>query len=67
MAFASIHVPEFSIQAVVRAEPAIRERAIALVEGSPPQERVVALNEAAARAGISLGMAKSQAAQFHSR
>jgi protein ImuB len=70
MAFASIHVPDFSIQAVVRAEPAIRERAIreraiALVEGSSPQERVVAMNEAAARAGISVGMAKSQAAQFH--
>ena len=53
------------MQAVVRAEPAIREGAIALVEGSPPQERVVALNEAAARAGIGLGMSKSQAAQFH--
>ena len=66
MAFASIHVPDFSIQAVVRAEPAIRERAIALVEGCPPQERVVALNEAAALAGIGLGMAKSQAAQFNS-
>ena len=71
MAFASIHVPEFSIQAVVRAEPAIREgaireRAIALVEGCPPQERVAAMNEAAARAGIGVGMAKSQAAQFHS-
>jgi protein ImuB len=65
MAFASIHVPDFSIQAVVRAEPAIRERAIALVEGCPPQERVVAINAAAARAGIDLGMAKSQAAQFH--
>lgn len=66
MAFASIHVPDFSIQAVVRAEPAFREGAIALVEGSPPQERVVAMNAAAARAGIGLGMAKSQAAQFHS-
>ena len=70
MAFASIHVPDFSIQAVVRAERvirerAIRERAIALVEGCPPQERVVAINEAAARAGINPGMAKSQAAQFH--
>jgi protein ImuB len=47
-------------------ERAIRERAIALVEGCPPQERVVAINDAAARAGISVGMAKSQAAQFHS-
>ena len=66
MAFASIHVPDFSIQAVARAEPVVRERAIALVEGCPPQERVVAINEAAARAGINLGMAKSQAAHFHS-
>jgi protein ImuB len=76
MAFASIHVSDFSIQAVVRAELVIHERAIceraigqraiALVEGSPPQERVVAINEAAARAGINPGMTKSQAAQFHS-
>jgi len=75
MAFASIHVPDFSIQAVVRTEPtlceraiheqAICERAIALVEGCPPQERVVAINGAAARAGISLGITKAQAAQFH--
>ncbi len=64
MAFASIYVPDFSIQAVVRAEPALRQRAIALVDGCPPLERVVAINEAAARAGIGLGMTKSQAAQF---
>ena len=37
MAFASIHVPDFSIQAVVRAESCARAtaRAIALVEGMP--------------------------------
>ena len=64
MAFASIYVPDFSIQAVVRAEPGLRQRAIALVEGSPPLERVVAINEAAAQAGLDLGMTKSQAAQF---
>jgi protein ImuB len=66
MAFASIYVPEFSIQAVVRAEPALRQRAIALIEGCPPLERVVARNEAAARMGLDLGMTKSQAAQFPS-
>jgi protein ImuB len=64
MAFASIYVPDFSIQAVTRAEPAARERAIALVEGWPPLEKVVAINEAAAQAGIHRGMTKSQAAQF---
>src|SRR5579864_9428035 len=64
MAFASIYVPDFSIQAVVRAEPTLRQRAIALIEGCPPLERVVAINEAAARAGLDLGMTKAQAAQF---
>ena len=66
MAFASIYVLDFSIQAVVRAEPALRQRAIALIEGCPPLERVVAINEAAARAGLDLGMTKAQAAQFPS-
>ena len=66
MAFASIYVPDFSIQAVVRAEPVLRPRAIALIEGCPPLERVVAINEAAARAGLVLGMTKAQAAQFPS-
>src|SRR5712691_1834286 len=32
----------------------------------PPLERVVAINEAAARAGLDLGMTKSQALQFRS-
>jgi protein ImuB len=66
MAFASIYVPDFSIQAVVRTEPTLRQHAIALVEGRPPLERVVAINEAAARAGLNLGMTKAQAAQFPS-
>jgi protein ImuB len=64
MAFASIYVPDFSIQAVVRAETGLRQRAIALVDGSPPLERVTAINPAAAQAGLDLGMTKSQAAQF---
>jgi len=66
MGFASIYVPNFSIQAVVRTEPTLRQRAIALIEGCPPLERVVAINEAAARAGLDLGMTKAQAAQFPS-
>lgn len=66
MAFASIFVPDFSIQAVVRAEPGVRECAIALIDGSPPLEKVAAINQAAAQAGLDLGMTKSQAAQFRS-
>ena len=64
MAFASIYVPDFSIQAVVRSEPALRQQPIVLVDGSPPLEKVVAVNQAAAQAGLALGMTKSQARQF---
>jgi protein ImuB len=64
MAFASIHVPNFLVQAAVRAEPQLRARAVALVDGTPPIWNVVAANVAALQAGIELGMAKSQAAQF---
>jgi protein ImuB len=65
MAFASIYVPNFLVQAVVRAEPGLRNQAVALVDGTPPICNVVAANEAASQAGIELGMAKSQAMQFH--
>jgi protein ImuB len=64
MAFASIHVPNFLVQAAVRAESQLRARAVVLVDGTPPIWNVVAANEAALQAGIELGMAKSQAAQF---
>lgn len=64
MAFASIYVSNFWVQAVVRAEPALRGCAIALVDGTPPLWHVVATNEAALQAGIQLGMAKAQAEQF---
>ncbi|PYU26095.1 MAG: hypothetical protein DMG32_10655 [Acidobacteria bacterium] len=64
MAFASIYVPDFSIQAVVRTELALQQQPIALVDGCPPLEKVVAVNQAAARAGLGLGMTKSQVQQF---
>ena len=64
MAFASIHVPDFSVQAVVRAEPALHSRAVALMEGTPPLCKVVAANESALQAGIEIGMTKSQAGDF---
>jgi protein ImuB len=64
MAFASIFVPNFMLQAVVRAEPALRERAMALIDGNPPLCNVVVVNEKAARAGVEIGMTKMNAAQF---
>jgi protein ImuB len=64
MAFASIYVPNFMVQAVVRAEPELRGGAIALIDGTSPVWNVVAASEAAVQAGIELDMTKSQAAQF---
>src|ERR1700678_3337872 len=64
MAFASIHIPDFPVQAVVRMHAHLRGRAIALVDGVPPLVKVVAANPAAFAAGIQVGMSKSQAEQF---
>jgi protein ImuB len=64
MAFASIHIPGFLIQAAVRSEPMLRNRALVLLDGTPPLWTVIAANDAALQTGIQLGMTKSQAAQF---
>jgi protein ImuB len=67
MAFAAIHVANFMVQAVLRAEVelrgevGVREKAVALVDGTAPLIHVVAANDAAWRAGIQMGMAQTQA------
>ncbi|MGO9517313.1 MAG: hypothetical protein ACLPND_09740 [Candidatus Korobacteraceae bacterium] len=62
--FACIHVPDFPVAAIVRAEPLLRERAVAVLQGKPPLLRVIALNEKARLLGIEAGMTKLQAAVF---
>jgi protein ImuB len=64
MAFASVHIPCFQVQAVVRADPTLRGRPAALMDGTSPLWNVVAANPAALQAGIQLGMAKTQVEQF---
>ena len=64
MRFGAIYVAGFMVQAVVRAEPGLRDSAIALLEGMAPLRKVVAANDAALRAGIELGMTESQAGDF---
>jgi len=64
MRFAAIYAAEFMVQAVVRAEPGLRESAVALVEGTRPLRKVVAANEAALDAGIEPGMTETQAEDF---
>ncbi len=61
MPFAAIYVPDFSVEALVRAEPELRERALAVVEGTPPLLIVIGVNERARQGGVETGMTALQA------
>src|SRR5580692_2510006 len=61
MPFACIYVPNFPVAAALRAEPELRARAVAILEGKPPLETILAVNEKAAGMGIAPGMTKAQA------
>jgi len=61
MPCACIYVPDFPLEAILRAEPELRSKAVAVVEGKPPLEKILCGNEDARRAGISAGMTKLQA------
>lgn len=64
MAFASIYVPNFMLQAALFSEPDVSGHAVALLDGIPPLRNVVAVNDSAQKAGVKEGMTESQAAQF---
>jgi protein ImuB len=59
--FACIFVPDFPVEAVLRAEPELRSQPVAVLEGKAPLQKVFAGNDAARRAGIEAGMTKIQA------
>ncbi len=61
MSFAAIFVPDFPVEAVVRAAPDLREQAVAIVEGTPPLLRVAAANERARQAGVEIGITRLEA------
>jgi protein ImuB len=61
MPFACIYVPNFLVAAALRAEPELQARPIAIFEGKPPLEKIIAANEKAAHLGIAPGMTKVQA------
>lgn len=65
MLFCCIHVPDFSLQASLRAEPvagiSFQADPIAVLDGPESFLKVSACNECARRAGIALGMTKIQA------
>ena len=61
MPFACIYVPNFPVAAALRAEPELQARPIAIFEGKPPLEKIISVNEKAARLNIAPGMTKAQA------
>ena len=60
MPFACIFVPDFSLQAILRAEPELHSRPVAILDGKPPLEKIICVNEHAQAAGVSSGMTKLQ-------
>src|SRR5579863_10651293 len=61
MPFACIYVPNFPVAAALRAEPNLSACALAILEGNPPLETIIAVNENAGRLAIVPGMSKAQA------
>src|SRR5215831_14501678 len=61
MAYACIFVPDFFVEAIVRAEPELRSQAVAVAEGKSPLEKIIAVNESARHASVAPGMTKLQA------
>ena len=59
--FACIYVPNFPVAAALRAEPELRTQPVAVFEGEPPLEKVLAVNQKASSMGITPGMTKAQA------
>ncbi|HKH98844.1 MAG TPA: DNA polymerase Y family protein [Candidatus Sulfotelmatobacter sp.] len=59
--FACIYVPNFPVAAALRAEPEMQGRAVAILEGKPPLEKIIVVNEKAERMGMAPGMTKAQA------
>jgi nucleotidyltransferase/DNA polymerase involved in DNA repair len=61
MPFACIFVPDFPVEAVVRAELKLRDQAVAVLAGKPPLTKVFAANDKARDCGVEPGMTKLQA------
>ena len=61
MPFACIYVPNFAVAAALRVEPDLNSCAVAILEGKPPLEKIIAINESARELGIAPGMSKAQA------
>jgi len=64
LAFACLFAPDFPVQAVVRVEPDLRGKPVAILAGAPPLTKVFAVNREARNLGVESGMTKVQAEAF---
>jgi protein ImuB len=64
LAFASLFVPDFPVQAVVRLEPELQGKPVAILTGAAPLTKVFAVNQIARELGVETGMTKVQAKAF---
>ncbi len=64
MPFACLFIPDFPVQAVVRLEPELRNKAVGVFAGAAPLTKVFTANSAARQLGIEPGMTKVQAETF---
>ena len=62
--FACLHAPDFPVQAAVRLDATLRQQPVAILDGSPPLQKVIALSPQARKQGMYLDMTKSQAELF---
>ena len=60
MAFACLFVSDFPVQAVVRLEPELRGKPVAILSGAAPLTKVFAVNQEARVLGVEAGMTKVQ-------
>ncbi|MGB7436668.1 MAG: DNA polymerase Y family protein [Candidatus Acidiferrum sp.] len=60
MPFASIFIPDFPVQAVIRQDPDLQGKPVAILQGAPPLTKVFAVNQAARALGVEVGMTKLQ-------
>ena len=59
-----LHLHDFAAQTLVRLEPELRKRPVAILDGDPPLETVFALNQRARILGLESGMSRLQAESF---
>jgi protein ImuB len=64
MPFACVFVSGFPVQAVVRLEPELLGKPVAVFAGTPPLTKVYAANREARQLGVEAGMTKIQAEAF---